>query len=59
MREQWAGEASSTAAARRGTPSALEIRARRDAPGREDARLIYDERDPAAPLDARPGANGP
>lgn len=57
MREQWASEAPS--AARRGTPAALEIRARRDAPGSEEARLIYDERDSGAPLDVAPGANGP
>jgi hypothetical protein len=48
MREQWAGESSADATARRGTPAALEIRARRDAPGHEEALLIY-ERDAAVP----------
>lgn len=50
MREAWAGEAA--AAGRQATPSALEIRARRDAPGREDARFVYERDAGAAPANA-------
>lgn len=50
IREAWEGEAAAAAAvARRNMPSALEIRARRDAPGREDARFVYEHGAPVAP----------
>lgn len=55
MRNEWPQDAA--AAARRSAPAALEIRARRDAPGREEARLIYGPG--GAPPDAPPGAAGP
>ena len=57
LREQWAAESSANAAARRNAPAALEIRARRGAPGREEALLIYNRPPAARPL--QPAAREP
>lgn len=58
MREVWAREAPAQAAARRGTPAALEIRARRDAPGLEEALLIYERDSAAQPAGGATGTAG-
>jgi len=58
IREQWLSERQAEAAARRSMPAALEIRARRDAHGREEAVLIYSRDPEARPEDAASGVLG-
>ncbi len=66
VRELRAARAAAEARAQseQGAPAGLEIRAQRGAPGREQAVLIYEPREPGsaplpAPLEAAPGAAGP
>jgi len=64
VRELRAARAAEEQRAQRAAPTGLEIRARRGAPGREQAILIYGDREPqpvpgTSPFDVAPGANGP
>lgn len=64
VRELRAARAAEEQRAQHAAPTGLEIRARRGAPGREQAILIYGDREVqpvpgVSPFDVAPGANGP